>query len=115
MTPYQMATARLPKWGDGVSDPAMVNAEVTIDSDLFDPVLHDGLTAFFRTALAREASGRFDNARDLLGAWRKVFVRVERTAEPAPVDTPARDEMMAQVFSAAWRPRRRRRRSCSSG
>ncbi|MGE3853710.1 MAG: BREX system serine/threonine kinase PglW [Planctomycetota bacterium] len=102
LTLYEMATARLPKWGDGVSDPSMVPGEVTLESDLFDPVLRDGLTAFFRKALARDVSQRFDNAREMLNSWRRVFIQTAKPAAQVIAEpNPAGDKLMAQVFRAA--------------
>ena len=99
VTLYEMATARLPTWGDGLSDPAFAEGEVILESELFDPVLRDPLTAFFRKALARDATARFDNAQEMLDDWRRVFLMVDRSA--APADEPARDELIAKVFEAA--------------
>jgi serine/threonine protein kinase len=87
MTLYEMVTGTLPIWGDGVSDPALIDDEVTLDVTLFDPNLREGLTAFFGKALRREFHERFDNAEDMLRDWRKVFdqVEVRTTADPFEV------------------------------
>lgn len=99
VTLYEMATARLPVWGDGASDPAYAEGEAILESELFDPALRDPLTEFFRKALARDTKARFDNAQQMLDEWRRVFLTAGKSA-PA-VDVPARDETMAAVFKAA--------------
>jgi serine/threonine protein kinase len=76
MTLYEMATARLPQWGDGRSDPALLTQEVTLEPALFDPELRESMVAFFEKALRREVKERFDNADDMLAAWRNVFAAV---------------------------------------
>jgi serine/threonine protein kinase len=73
VTLYKMATGILPVWHDGKTDPAMVECEATIDAEQFDPELRDKLTGFFRQALRRDPRGRFDNAQQMLEAWRAVF------------------------------------------
>jgi hypothetical protein len=47
MTLYEMATGTLPRWGDGKSDPALVDYEATIEAELFDPAVRERLGAFF--------------------------------------------------------------------
>ena len=54
MTLHEMATGQLPTWGDGQSDPALIDDEVSVDAELFDPAIREALTGFFRTALARD-------------------------------------------------------------
>src|SRR5207244_5991958 len=61
MTLYEMTTKDLPKWGDGRSDPAVVDQEVTLDVGRFDPNLRDEMVQFFSRALRRSADDRFDN------------------------------------------------------
>jgi len=73
VTLYELLTRKVPFWGDGVSDAASLECEVTIASEHFDPALRDGLTAFFAKALRREARERYDNATEMLRAWRRVF------------------------------------------
>ena len=46
MTLYELVTGTLPLWGDGQSDPSMIDQEATLDAGLFDPNLREGLTAF---------------------------------------------------------------------
>ena len=76
---FEMATGATPKFGDGLSDPASVRDEATVEDGLFDPAVAAGLVSFFRTALARSAKERHDTATEMLAAWRSVFVPVPRT------------------------------------
>jgi hypothetical protein len=48
-------------------------AETTIEAELFEADLRDGLTDFFTTALRRNPAERFDNAEEMLRAWRRCF------------------------------------------
>ena len=59
---FEMATGATPKFGDGLSDPASVHDEATIEARMFDRAVGDQLVAFFRTALARNARQRYDTA-----------------------------------------------------
>ncbi len=72
MTLYEMATGQLPKWGDGLSDPAAIETEVTIDPDLLGSV-GGSLASFFRRALSRSPADRFDTAEEMLRSWRECF------------------------------------------
>lgn len=73
ITLYEMATGTLPQWGDGQSAPEMLDDEITLAPQAFDPNLRDGLVAFFGKALRRDYRQRFDNAEEMLRAWRRVF------------------------------------------
>ena len=73
MTLYEMAVGKPPVWGDGQTSPAMLDVEATIASDVFDPVTREGFTVFFAKALKRDYKERFDNAEDMLRAWRAIF------------------------------------------
>ena len=78
MTLYEMATGVLPQWGDGQSDPALLDCDVSLDSALFDPAIRDALSAFFATALHRDYRQRFDNAEEMRRAWQRLFAAVDR-------------------------------------
>ncbi len=93
VTLYEMVTGALPHWGDGKTAPAMLDCEATLDIERFDPHLREGLTAFFEKALRRDHRERFDNAEDMLRAWRRVFEEGQPT-EPDPF------EAIAQLATA---------------
>ena len=70
--------------GDGRSDPALTDDKLTIEAERLDPAVRDGLARFFRTALARDPKARFDNAEEMLRAWREVFEQAERRTVTTP-------------------------------
>ena len=78
VTLHQMAAGSLPRWGDGHSEPAVLDCEATIDADAFEPAIREGMTAFFRQALRRDYRERFDNAEEMLRAWRQLFLAAAR-------------------------------------
>jgi serine/threonine protein kinase len=78
MTLYEMATGQLPTWGDGQSDPSMLACEVTLDSELFDPAVREGLSQFFDKGLTRDFKVRFDNAEEMRRAWFRVFEHIDQ-------------------------------------
>lgn len=82
VTLYEMAVGKSPIWGDGQTSPAMLDVEATIASDVFDPVTREGFTAFFSKGLSREYKARYDNAEDMLRAWRAIFA-ARQTVHPA--------------------------------
>lgn len=73
VTLYEMAVGKSPIWGDGQTSPAMLDVEATIASDVFDPVTREGFTSFFSKSLRRDFKERFDNAEEMLRAWRAIF------------------------------------------
>lgn len=81
VTLYEMAIGKPPIWGDGQTSPAMLDVEATIASDVFDPVTREGFTAFFSKALRRDFKERFDNAEEMLRAWRAIFA-ARQTVHP---------------------------------
>ncbi len=72
---YEMATGTTPRWGDGQSAPHLIDADVTIDADLFDAPVRLDLNDFFRRCFQRDPRQRFDNATDMLLAWQNIFHR----------------------------------------
>jgi serine/threonine protein kinase len=78
VTLYEMMVASPPVFGDGVTDPLVIDEEATIASERFDPVLRVGLTAFFDRALKREPTERFGNAEEMLRAWQHAFEPMDR-------------------------------------
>ena len=100
VTLYEMAVGQPPIWGDGQTSPAMLEGEATIDSDVFDPVTREGFTAFFAKALRRDYRERFDNAEEMLRAWREIFAA--RTAPHAgPPGQPAAQPGLAAIALTA--------------
>lgn len=73
VTLYEMATAALPVWGEGRSDPALTDGEVTIDTDLLPVECRSALETFFRKALRRTATERFATAEDMQRAWQRAL------------------------------------------
>lgn len=73
VTLYEMAVGQPPVWGDGQTSPTMLDVEASIESDVFDPVTREGFTSFFSKALKRDYRERFDNAEEMLRAWRAIF------------------------------------------
>jgi serine/threonine protein kinase len=97
MTLYEMAVGQTPAWGDGQTSPSMLEVEVTIDKDVFDPVTREGFTAFFSKALRRDYRDRFDNAEEMLRAWLAIF-DTKRTVHPT--DGTAEDALSTMALAA---------------
>lgn len=104
MTLHELATGQLPTWGDGESSPAAISEEVHLESGLFDPGVQEPLCDFFRKALARGSTQRFDSAEDMLRAWRDVFVNASETDTTATTDGPQADADEAFAKAAALTP-----------
>lgn len=106
MTLYEMATGQLPTWGDGQSDPSMLDCEVALDSELFDPAVREGLSQFFGKGLARDYKVRFDNAEEMRRAWFRVFEHIDQPVtatdhgEAVDVETMLEDATEATPISA---------------
>lgn len=98
VTLYKMATGFLPVWHDGRTDPAMVECEVTIDAERFDPNLREHFTSFFKQALRRNPRERFDNAQQMLEAWHRVFSTV--TVTPTTTDNGIESDNLAFLTTA---------------
>lgn len=92
VTLHELASGELPTWGDDGTDPRFVDA-VTIGSESFDASVREPLTAFFRTALDRDASVRPVDASAFETKWRAVF----HSPEPQP---PAPDSSSSEPTSA---------------
>jgi serine/threonine protein kinase len=81
---YEMATGTIPRWGDGQSAPHLIDADATIDADLFDAPIRQDLNDFFRRSFQRLPADRFDNATDMLLAWQNVFLRATASDSRSP-------------------------------
>ncbi|QDU98788.1 Serine/threonine-protein kinase PknA [Lignipirellula cremea] len=81
VTLYELTTGTMPKWGDGSTDPSHLapNTEITIDAELFDAALREPFTEFFTQAFRRKITERFDNAEEMLRAWRECFAGLDET------------------------------------
>jgi serine/threonine protein kinase len=79
VTLHEMMAGVPPVFGDGVTDPLVTDDEATIAAERFDPVLRDGLTAFFDRALQRDPAERFGNAEEMLRAWGQAFEPMDET------------------------------------
>jgi serine/threonine protein kinase len=77
MTLHEMATGTLPRWGDGQSSAEVLECEVTLSPELFDPNLRESMLAFFSKSLRRDYQERFDNAEEMLQAWKLIFEGVD--------------------------------------
>ena len=73
VTLFEMATGQPPRYGDGLSDPAVIGDEASVEPGLFDPSVAAPLADFFRRALRRDARQRFHTAAEMLAAWRGIF------------------------------------------
>ena len=79
MTLYEMAAGDLPTWGDGKSDPSVLECGPNLFPERFSADLREQLVAFFQRALHRDFSQRFDNPRQMRDAWLAVFAELEQT------------------------------------
>ena len=84
VTLHEMASRELPKWGDGSVLPRDTDPKEfpypTIAADAFDPAIRDGLVAFFRKALHRDAARRFPELKPMRDAWKKIFLDASQAA-----------------------------------
>lgn len=77
VTIYEMATGELPVWGDGKSNPEVLECDATLQTELFDPTLREKMQAFFEKGLRCNYKERFDNAVEMLWAWQNIFKGIE--------------------------------------
>jgi serine/threonine protein kinase len=97
VTLHEMVTGLLPRWGDGKTQPSMLDCEATLAADRFDPLLRDSLSTFFARALNRDPAKRFDNAEEMLRDWRRAFEAGAAASQP-PSDP---FEAVARLASAS--------------
>jgi serine/threonine protein kinase len=93
VTLYEMASGKHPIWSTDNSAPLQLSNEVTLESELFEPVVREGLTAFFLKALRRDHRQRFDNAEEMLRAWRQIFVGIDKPAARTTTHAVATDKL----------------------
>ncbi|WP_199485230.1 BREX system serine/threonine kinase PglW [Actinomadura craniellae] len=102
VTLHEMSTKERPTWGDGQSDPKVIDDPCPkLSADLFEPALRDGLTAFFRRALHREVAERFDTFRMMEEAWREIFRAADATAPPGAHSDETLEEQRESAAEAA--------------
>ncbi len=98
VTLHEMATGQRPRWGDGSTDPILLDREIgpTLMLDVVDPAIRAQLEDFLRRALARAPEARFDTAADMRRAFDHIFADVDAPAahsddgiEPADIDLAA--------------------------
>ena len=90
-TLHEMLAGAPPTFGDGLTDPGVIDDEATIAVERFDPALRDGLNRFFERGLRRDPAERFGNAEEMLRAWRYAFAPMERgTTETDSIEVLAR-------------------------
>ena len=116
-TLFEMATGTRPEWGDGRSNPAMIDDEVYLTESMFEPEVAADLMGFFRVALARTPAQRFDDLTSMAQAWLGMFAPAtvpggpevsdeerQRLADEAQPSTPlGQAGLTAQAVSAARR------------
>jgi len=104
VTLYEMATGKLPQYGDGRSDPALTADEFAPDLDALIPAVRDGLAKFFGRALDRDPARRFDSAERMKRAWAKVFDEADEAA--VVVEPPAvRPDTFVELLGLSARAR----------
>ncbi|MGW4849037.1 BREX system serine/threonine kinase PglW [Nocardia brasiliensis] len=88
VTLHEMASAELPRWGDGSVAPRQTDPKQLpypeIATDAFDPSIRDGLIGFFRKALHRNAAQRFDDLKPMRDEWRRIFLEMARSVPSRP-------------------------------
>ena len=83
-TLHEMASGELPRWGDGKVSPRQSDeAYPAVAADAFDPAIRDGLVAFFRRAMHRDAGQRFGELKKMQDAWKKIFLDLAETTPSA--------------------------------
>ncbi|HEY0793185.1 MAG TPA: hypothetical protein VGD78_19125, partial [Chthoniobacterales bacterium] len=71
--------------------------EVTLDAEWFPALLRDRMIAFFRKALRREFSERFDNAEQMRAAWKEIFRHVDQPAVRPVTPIGSRAEVLSRA------------------
>jgi hypothetical protein len=79
----------------------MLDCEVSLDSEFFDPAVREGLSEFFKKALARNYRARYDNAEEMRRAWFRVFEHIDRPASTTdPGEAVDIDAMLEEATEA---------------
>lgn len=94
LTLYEMATATLPAWAQSGALPETDDdGSVIVDGSLFDPMVRELLSDFFRKAFARHTKDRHDNAQAMNDAWQQAL-------KPAPLQTPTQTDTKIPLTEA---------------
>lgn len=87
VTLYEMATGGLPRWGDGGTDPATTDVELSLEVEALDPSLRDELGAYFHKALQRDFRKRFDTTEEMRKEWNRILGNAAvSTTPPTPAE-----------------------------
>lgn len=99
---FEMATGGRPSYGpDENANPATVDDDVTLRTDMFESSIAPALVEFFTAALSRHASARPDTAEDMLSAWRAVFTTLGTKTTDAGDDVAAEKATPTTLLTAA--------------
>jgi len=82
VTLHEMASGQLPVWGDGRTEARFTDGPVSLATEAFEPMLRDGLAAFFARSLERDVEHRFGTLGEMRRAWAKVFQVSDGTVHP---------------------------------
>lgn len=101
VTLHEMLTGKRPSYGGTQSSALDPDAELVLSPDRFDPGVRGQLEAFFRRALARGVTDRFDSANEMRRAWSACFAPVEQPEIGAPdvKRPPTADELTDQQLA----------------
>lgn len=106
VTLYEMATGRVPQWGED-ANPAAVAEEVTLDPAAFDPAVADRLVGFFARGLARDTADRFETTEEMEDAWRTIFADLSDAMPQPPAAGLAVPAYESPLDAAGLTPRAR--------
>ncbi|GIN01347.1 BREX system serine/threonine kinase PglW [Planomonospora venezuelensis] len=102
VTLHEMATGRTPSYGAGGSHPAVIDGDVAIDPDAFEPgPARDALVAFLRCALSRDVKARHDSIETMRMAWQAVCEAIPPAAATPTSVNPVTGEELDQAASKA--------------
>jgi len=88
VTLYEMATGVLPRWGDGRTDPATTDVELSLEVEALDPSLRDELGDYFHKALQRDFRKRFDTTEEMRKEWNRILGNAAAsTTTPTPIES----------------------------
>lgn len=87
VTLFEMATGQRPTWGSGDADPSTISDEVSLSVELFESAVASDMISFFRTALARDAGGRFGDLSEMAQAWSAIFLAADSMTQTEVEET----------------------------